>query len=213
MLRTIPNVPKEQAVARIIPEGYGECAWIFTGGPGTAPYVTTLGVALVGIDPDDYVQACDDLFAQYRSVILPLTSDALTLDRVVLSIGLAGGTSGSVSSTNSAAQGGISGVEFAPLAMSAIATKQSASLGRKGRGRSFLPGTVRDASVDEGGNLTSGAVAAIGDAWSALLVNLATATPGRAMSPVILHADGSTPSVIVSGGCSPKVGWIRGRIR
>lgn len=213
MLRTILNELGEQAVARIIPEGYGECAWIFTGGPGTAPYVTTLGVALVGIDPEDYVQAADDLFAQYASVMMPNTSDAITLDRVVLAIGLAGGTSGSVSSTNSAVPGGVSATEFAPLAMAAIATKQSASLGRKGRGRSFLPGTVRDASVDEGGNLTSGAVAALGDAWNQILINLATATPGRAMSPVILHADGSSPSVIVSGGCSPKVGWIRGRIR
>lgn len=198
---------------KIIPVGYAEAAWTFSGGPGTAPYVTTLGVALAGIDPDDYVQAADDIFQAYASVMMPNTSDAITLDRVVLSIGLAGGTSGSVSSTNTAVPGGVSGVEFAPLAMAAIATKQSASLGRKGRGRSFLPGTVRDASVDEGGNLTTGAVTALGDAWNQILVNLATATPGRAMSPVILHSDGSTPSVIISGGCSPKVGWIRKRIR
>lgn len=198
---------------RIIPVGYGEAAWIFTGGPGTGPYVTTLGVALVGIDPDEYVQAANDIFNAYQTIMLPNTSAAITLDRVVLSIGLAGGTSGSVSSTAAAQPGAVSGIEMAPLAMAAIATKQSASLGRSGRGRSFLPGTVRDASVDEGGNLTTGAVTALGTAWNEILIALATAIPGRAMSPVILHADGSTPSVIVAGGCAPKVGWIRKRIR
>ena len=199
-------------MARIIPPGYGEASIFITGGPGTAPYVTTLGVSLVGIDPEEYVQAADDIMSQYVSAFADLTSDQCQVDHVQLAIGLAGGASGSVDSSNAPVAGG-NGADMAPLSMAPIARKVSASLGRAGRGRCFIPCVLKRVDVDEAGNLAPATATGFDERWNQFLVNLATAAPGRAMSPVILHNDGSAPSVIVAGSISPKVGWIRKRIR
>lgn len=199
-------------MARVIPAGYGEASIFVTGGPGTAPYVTTIGVALAGIDPDDYVQAADDIMTAYVSQFADLTSDQCYVDHVQLAIGLGGGVSGSVDSSNAPVQGGNAG-DMAPLSMSVIARKVTGSLGRKGRGRSFIPCVLRRNDVDEAGNLAPATAQGFDERWNDFLVALATAVPGRAMSPVVLHNDGSTPSVIVAGSIAPKVGWIRKRIR
>lgn len=196
----------------IIPAGYGEASIFVTGGPGTAPYVTTIGVALAGIDPEEYVQAANDIHNQYAQAFADLTSDQCYVDKVQLSIGLGGGTSGSVDSSNAPVQGG-NGSDMAPLSMAPIARKVSASLGRSGRGRCFIPCVLKRVDVDEAGNLAPATATGFDERWNQFLLNLATAEPGRAMSPVILHADGSSPSVIVAGSIGPKVGWIRKRIR
>lgn len=197
---------------RIIPVGYGEASIIITSGPGTAPYVTTLGVSLVGIDPEEYVQAANDIMSGFVSLFAGQVSNDCIIDRVVLQVGLGGGTSGSVASDNAPVPGGNSG-EMAPLAMSVIARKVSADLGRRGRGRCFLPCTLNRSDVNEAGDLVPTTIASYDAKWNAFLLNLATAIPGRAMSPVILHSDGGAPTVITGGTISPKVGWIRKRIR
>lgn len=199
-------------MALIIPAGYGEASIFITGGPGTAPYVTTIGVSLAGIDPDDYVQAANDIMTNYVAQFADLTSNACQVDHVQLSIGLVGGGSGSVDSSNAPVTGGNSG-DMAPLSMAPIARKVSASLGRAGRGRCFIPCVLTRLDVDEAGNLAPTTATGLDERWNDFLVALATAEPGRAMSPVILHNDGSTPSVIVAGSIGPKVGWIRKRIR
>lgn len=197
---------------RIIPVGFAEAALSFVGGSGTAPYVTTIGVSLVGVAPENYVQVANNIMAAYGVSLMGQTDPTLSLESVTLAVGLDGDTSGSVSSNLGPIAGGGSG-DYAPVAMAAIARKSSASLGRAGRGRSFLPGTVRDASVDTAGNLTGGAVTALSGLWNDFLVDIATAEPGFAAAPVILHQDGSTPSPIIAGSVATKVGWIRKRIR
>lgn len=199
-------------MARIIPVGFGELSFVLTGGDGTAPYVTTLGVNLNGVAGDDYVAAANDAMALYGETIGQYTSDELQIERVVLLVGLGGGTSGSVESTLPPIPGANLGAMM-PLSMAPIARKQTASLGRKGRGRSFLPGVLQRANVDEGGTLDPGYANDLGLVWEDLLTGLATLPVGGALAPVLLHNDGSTPSPIIGGSIAPKVGWIRDRIR
>lgn len=197
---------------RVIPVGYGEAAIHVVGGPGTAPYITTIGVALAGIDPDQYPLAADLVMDAYGDHFQSQTSNDCYIDKVVLSVGLSGGTSGSVDSTLPPKQGGNSG-EMAPLSMAVVARKVSADLGRRGRGRCFIPCTLNRNDVDEGGNLVPGTLTSYVTRWNDFLLQLATNDPGLAMSPVLLHNDGGSPTVITGGSISAKVGWIRKRIR
>lgn len=198
-------------MARIIPVGFGEAAFVLVGGEGTAPFVTTMGVSLLGVSDTEYVDAANTLFLAYAQTIMPLTSNELSLDRVELSVGLAGGTSGSVSSDSTSVVGS-NGSGMAPIAMAAIGRKISADLGRRGKGRSFLPGIIGTGDVQESGQLTNAARAIFEDAWVEFITSLATLPVGIAMAPVILHSDGSTPTPITGGTISSTVGWIRGRI-
>lgn len=198
-------------MARIIPTGFAELSFVFTGDDGTQPFVTTLGVGLAGIS--DEVLACNAAMGTYDEHLLPATSSGITLDKVVMSVGLTGGASGSVESTLPPIPGR-NGGDFGPLAMAPIARKQTAELGRRGRGRCFLPACVEASQVNRSGEITPTLRVLLGGRWNDFLTALATAPiDGQVMSPVLLHADGSTPSVITGGSISPLVGWIRGRIR
>lgn len=196
---------------RTIPVGFAELSFVFTGTEGTAPYVTTLGVGLAGVT--DMVNACNQAMTCYAATILPATSSQITLDRVVMSVGLTGGASGSVQSDLPPISGTNSG-SFPVISMCAIARKNTAELGRKGRGRCFLPGSVENGEINRSGEISPVIRGLLGDRWNDFLLQLATPpVGGDAMSPVLLHADGSTPTVITGGSISPLVGWIRGRIR
>lgn len=197
----------------VIPPGFGLAAFTLTGPNGTQPFVTTIGLDLSAAG-GDFVEAANSAFAAYAEAIMPDTSDALTLERVVLTVGQ-DGPGGSVDSTLPAVQGNNAG-SIAPLAMSVIGRKTTAMLGRGSRGRMFLPGSVDEAGVDEGGYLTT----AVQDGWSvnlqgfASLLREATTTPSTiALPPVLLHSTPTTPTPIEGISCAPQVGWIRKRIR
>lgn len=199
-------------MARIIPVGFGEAAFIFTAGIGTPDFVTTLGVSLIGIAPEDRPAAADALFAAWRDNMLPLQGVEVTLDRVELAVGLAGGVSGSVRSVNPPQAGSQSGTAM-PVAAAAIVNKLTAELGRRGRGRSFIPGSLTDADVFSAGQIDVPKAAALSSAYNDMLVEIATAPVGMATAPVLLHSDGGTPTPITGAATSPLMGWIRGRIR
>lgn len=211
MVRTILNVPEGQAVARIIPVGFGEASIVLTSAQGTDPFITTVGLSLVGVDPDQFVDVADYIKSAYADTIMPFTTDALSLDRVEIAVGLAGGTSGSVQSTGSAVAGSV-GSQMAPIGMAVVARKVTADLGRRGRGRSFLPGTIKSDDVSLGGSLEPAFVTAIAASWDEFIVALATGPVGFATAPVLLHADGSTPTPITGTSISNLVGWVRKRV-
>jgi hypothetical protein len=198
-------------MARIIPAGFAEAAMVFTGGAGTAPYITTIGVSLVGIAPEDYQQSARDIFVAWRDNMLKTQDDDLVFQRVDLAVGNGGAGSGSVSSDQPAVSGTNTGT-FGPLAMSVVVQKLSADLGRRGKGRSFVPGSVTEDNVGPSGQITTGLATYVSTAYNDFLLDLATPPVGSATSPVILHADGSTPTPITGARTSPTVGWIRGRI-
>lgn len=200
-------------MARIIPVGFGELSFVMTSALGTDPFVHTLGVSLAGVDEADYVEAADFAFDCWLGEFQALTDSDLRFDRVELAVGLAGGTSGSVRSTSGGANG-IRTTTSVPIVLAFIVNKITAQLGRKGRGRAFIPGVLPADNVSEGGRVGAAQVTAYGEAYNDMLVALATDTVGSTpMAPVLLHADGSTPTPITGAIGSSLVGTLRKRIR
>ena len=199
-------------MARIIPPNFGEISIVHTGGGGTAPYVVTCGVSLLGVPPEDFVECANNAKGAYSDQFRSILNPELAIDRCVLQIGLAGGSSGSVESDTPPLQGQGDG-SYEPISMAVIARKNTGVLGRKGRGRCFLPGLLTDPAVDAGGRIVASSAEGYSERWNTFLTDLATLPVGSAMAPVLLHNDGSPPTPITGGTIAPQVGWIRKRIR
>lgn len=200
-----------------IPPGYGQASIVWTGPLGTAPYVTTIGVA-TGSDPDLYVDIANLVFDAYYTAFGSTTNDALTLSRVTLLVGDADGN-GSVDSTLTPRVGG-NVSQMAPIAMAPILRKQTSELGRAGRGRMFLPGAIGETDVDDNGQLATLFVSGLSDAADDFLVYLSSGTVGvttyTPAAAFLLHNETSPsplPSQILNMVPSPTVGWIRKRLR
>lgn len=194
----------------IVPPGFGSAAFVFTSTTGTPPIVTTLGVDLSDVTTD-MVGVANSLFSAYVDNLLPETDSALVLDRVNLTVGQ-DGPGGSVDSTNAPVTGGRSGTG-PPVSMAVIVRKVTADLGRRGRGRMFLPGLLSTTNVDENGIIASGRrteiITAVGAFLAELAEDVVNPTP-----PVLLHSSApADPTPVVNIAISPLVGWIRGRIR
>ncbi len=198
----------------VIPPGYGSAAFVLIGDVGTQPYVTTIGLDL-GEAGGDFVLAANSAALAYADAFLGDTSSALTLSHVTLQVGQDGG-SGSVQSTNGTFPGTSTG-EKAPTAMSVILQKLTANLGRQGRGRMFIPGSVSEGAVNEAGQLNSGSLGAWTGNATAFLENLRQGVEGPAptvpLEPVLLHSSSALPTPISVMAPAPLVGWVRGRIR
>lgn len=197
----------------VVPPGYGLAAITFTSEVGTPPLVTTLGIDLSAAG-GDFVAAANTVFTAYRDAFTNEWSTSLTLDRVTLHVG-SDGPSGSVDSTISPATSTRTGA-FPPVAMAVIARKQTAQLGRQGRGRMYLPGVASENEVDETGEVVAARRTALDAALQEFYDYL---TPGTAnqlvdVPPVLLHSVGTVPPSPITGfSCAPVVGWIRGRLR
>lgn len=197
-------------MARIIPVGFGEAAMVIVGN-SLAPFVTTLGVSLTGVTPADYADAADAIFDAFDTRIMPFVASAYQLERVDLRVGLAGGTSGTVTSTLPPAAGGRSSAS-AVFGLSPVVQKLSATLGRSGRGRAFLPAVLGRDDVDNSGGLNPAVQAALQGAYSGFLTDLATFPVGDALAPVILHAEEQTPTPITQVRVANQAGYIRTRM-
>lgn len=196
----------------VIPPGFGLAQFVLTGPAGTQPYVTTLGVDLSAAG-GDFVVAANSAKSAYASTIGTTTSSALTLDRVTLSVGQ-DGPGGSVDSNTPPTTFTRTG-SFPPTAMSAIARKVTNDLGRRGRGRMFIPGVLSENEVDEDGTVVAARRTALNTTMGSFFAALVEAGAGEvALEPVLLHSSAPTdPTPITAFAVSDLVGWIRGRIR
>ncbi len=194
----------------IIPPGYGQAAFIFSGAVGTPPYVTTLGVDL-GAVGGDFVGAANSLKAAWCADLVANQWDQLALQMVSLQVGQDGG-SGSVSSTSAPCPGTNNGT-MAPLAMAVIARKVTNDLGRKGRGRMFIPASVAESDVDAGGNVSASLQTIWNNDLETFRLSLENGLLGSLETPpVLLHNGPELPTPIVGFQIAQKVGWIRDRI-
>lgn len=196
----------------IIPPGFGNAAFIFTGAVGTQPYVTTLGVDLSQYG-GDFVGAANALKAAYAVILGPETSSALTLDRVTLTVG-DDGPGGSVDSSTAPTAMTRSGT-YPPTACSAIARKVTNVLGRRGRGRMFLPGVLSESEIDQDGTVAATRRTSLDAALANFYELLDEGDGGQfPLPPFLFHTQApADPTPIVQLTVSDLVGWIRGRIR
>lgn len=206
-------------MALVIPAGFAQAAFIFSGTVGTPEYVTTIGLDISNYG-SDYVGAANNAFEAYAGLWMPDCYTGISLEKVSLSLSL-GGDNGSIDSTSTPVAGGGNG-QFQPIAMAAICNKSTNRLGRSGRGRMFLPGLLRDEDVSPGGNIGASKLADLNGLANDFLALLSSGAVGTAsltspLPPYLLHNDqsagSSTPTVLTGLQIAPKVGWIRGRLR
>lgn len=196
----------------VIPPGFASAAFVMTATEGTPPFVSTCGLDISSAG-GDFVAAANSAFDAWALAVMPVIDTDVTLDRVTLSIGQ-DGPGGSVDSTEVAVQGGRSG-DTAAFAMAAIIRKVTNTIGRRGRGRIFLPACLSDAEVDQAGTVLAARATILRNAMLAfdqrLRGDLGT---GLVMPPVLLHSqEPADPTPIVDWAVSDLVGWVRGRIR
>lgn len=202
----------------VIPPGYGLAAIEFTGAAGTPIHVTTIGVSL-GQVGGDFTLAADAVFQAYRENFSVGTTSQLTIARCVLAVG-SDGPGGAVESSLNPVPG-TGSFTPAPVAMAPIARKITNTLGRRGRGRMFLPGLLSNANVDASGSIAGPARSAMQNSVNQFLERLRVGHPGGTgfinVPPTpgyLLHSSApTTPTPITQLLISPTVGWVRGRIR
>lgn len=191
----------------VIPPGFGNAAFVFTSATGTAPFVTTIGVDM-SAHVGDFVDAANNIKTAYSTYLGPVTDNDLTLDHVTLAIGQ-DGPGGSVDSDTVGVQMGSSGT-FGPVAVGVLVRKVTNELGRRGRGRMFLPGTNLESGTEVDGTLTSGYRTTMNTAMEDFHESL----EGFNLPPVLFHSAAPTdPAPITNLVCADLVGVIRGRIR
>lgn len=196
----------------IIPPGFANAAFILTGTPGTQPYVTTLGVDTSAFG-GDFVSAANTAMSAFATWLGPRISNELTLDRVSLAVGQ-DGPSGSVDSDLPPVAMTLSST-MAPTAMAVIARKVTNEIGRRGRGRMFIPGSVPAAGVLENGELTTDFIEDTQTALDGFYGFLTDdSNPATVLPPYLFHSQApADPTVITGFTVQPLVGWVRGRIR
>lgn len=196
-----------------IPPGFGQAALIFQASIGTPAFVTTVGVDL-GEAGGDYVAAANKVMETYSTVFMPTTSNALNLVQCLLTVGQDGQGLGSVSSDLDPVQGGDNGNQV-PINLAVILRKNTTVLGRRGRGRMFLPGVANQSQVLESGRLTSEALeglSAAGAIFNSTLRGTVGSDEYPATPPVLLHKTGA-PTPIQTFTCAPIIGVVRKRVR
>lgn len=129
--------------------GRGQATINLTHSEVTRPMAITLGVDMEQFTGSD-VEAANRIFQSFADNLCPALDNQMTLTGVDLYIGAGLQPSGSVTSDLSPV---VCGAPFVGpvLNTAVIVTKVTASLGRRGKGRFFLPGAIPEGKVSEGG--------------------------------------------------------------
>lgn len=196
-----------------VPPGFGLAAFRLSAPFGTPEFVTTIGVDLSAAG-GDFVEAANQLHLAYKLNMMPQTLDTYMLNGVTLTVGQDGGGSGSVESELQSSYGARNSPSEA-AAMAVIARKNTAQMGRKGRGRMFIPGWIERDQTLPSGEMDPGTFPALQQALDGFYTVIQGDSPTYPLlsGAVLLHADGTAPTPITSLSLVTKVGWIRKRIR
>lgn len=196
-------------MATTIPDGYGLAAIEYTGGPGTPPYVCTFGVSLIGLT-GSYVDAANQIKANWATSWRADTANTVAINRCVLTVGDSSTGNGSVESNTPPLQGQNTST-MAPFSLAIIARKTTDILGRKGRGRCFIPCVVDRGQVGVDLNIPAENATSFATKWNAFILGLATPPVGEATPMVLLHNGPTTPTPVTGGTVGRRLGIVRDR--
>lgn len=188
----------------IIPAGFGQLTYVFSGPSLPFGAVSTIGVDLQGYPGID-AEAADDAYLAFQNSLLQSMSSTVRLARVELKRGpnATGPTTISGGESVGAQSGAVS-----PPGVALLVHKNTAIGGRQGRGRMFLPGVV-EAAVNEAGQLA--------DLFRIDLQGNANEYAGAmnaANLPLqLLHGDAMAPTDIINMTADTRVATQRQRLR
>lgn len=186
-----------------IPAGWGQVTFEFTGDAVPTGAACVLGFQNAA--EDSPTEIAQDMEAAFRVNVLDDLSSSISLTLVRVKLGPDDtGPSGEASGTGS---GGVGG-QAAPPNVAFLVHKATATGGRRGRGRMYLPG-VGDALVGSAGEL-------IGETASTLessLFTFAGALTLAGLPLAVLHDGAFPPSLITGLTVDGRVATQRRRLR
>lgn len=187
----------------IIPENYAQITFTFDGNGLRYPAASTLGVGLVG--PPTPTEVAIDAGDLFETHILPNLNASVNLDAVRVKFGP--NDDGPAGEFSYGVAGGSAGSGAAPN-LAYLVQKRTNLGGRRGRGRMYLPG-VSEGDVGSDGVIDSSALSAL----QADLDAFFTAMNAADLSPVLLHNDVGSPTVIQSLNLATVAATQRRRMR
>lgn len=192
----------------LIPNGYGQVNFIFTGTNLPTGAEMTFGIDVTGyggdpaaaaadIQTENIAAAIDDMYVNSQELVAILVKYGpnATGPSALVPVSLVGNQATASAGPNTAA----------------LIHKQTAFGGRAGRGRMYLPG-IPENSIENNGALSSGYFTAWDTVWDALRIGLASVD----LPMVLLHDAGSpitTPTPITSLVLDPTTATQRRRLR
>lgn len=191
----------------LIPSGWAQVNWIFTGIGCPQGAEVTMGLdyaSFPGTVPDA-AEACHDA---WEANVLPVQCDGVTLTNTRVKIGP--NASGLFADFASSDNGGLS-IAQQPPQVAILVNKVTGVGGRPGRGRMYIPG-ASDTDVDADGSLQTPYLAA----WQSALDDLRTDLIAADLEPSLLHGDSSpapTPYAITQLQVAGLVATQRRRLR
>lgn len=191
----------------VIPTGYAQVNWRFTGTSLANPAECTIGIITTGYT-SDITHLAEDMYTLFRDTLLGSLASSVNLDSCTVKEGP--NDLGPMAVFSDTFVGGQAGAGSSS-AVSMLLHKITASGGRANRGRMYLPGCC-EANVQPDGSITS-------TFFSALQSNVAdfmAAFTDYAVVPYVLHGPDSpvtTPTQIISITADPVVATQRRRQR
>lgn len=190
----------------VIPNSsFAQVNYVFSNDSNPNPAEITLGL---GGDFSDGATVTDFLAGAFADRILPFLSDNIALVATRLKVGP--NSTGPSFENTVVTEGGDTGLAV-PANTSILVRKVTASGGRAGRGRWYLPG-LRESRVDSGGNIDGTYVSDLGAALDLYFDDL----EGADLIPEVLHGAGSpigTPTPITSFQVQSRAATQRRRMR
>lgn len=201
-------------MALIIPPGFGSVVLSHVRSGDPDPYAVTFGVDL-GDAAGDFQLAANLIKGKWVEFD-QIYDDQVTLDRVVLYVGQDGEPPTVYEDTGATVDGTGPG-SYLPQNNACLVTKNTASSGRRNKGRFYLPYVLPEGSVDDLGVIESVHRAGVQNAMDGFLDDLNTAGVGFATPMVVLHGTGLStppaPTVVTSLVVEQVIATQRTRLR
>lgn len=201
-----------------IPAGFAQATYSFTMEGLSRPLAITLGIVLP-LDFDSATDIANELHTRFVNTVMEDIDNGCVCTHVDLFIGAGDEPSGSVRSTTPPAPGERSMVSM-PANSAVLVTKQGTTLGRRGRGRMFVPASAPRDDPSEAGILSSSLVTSLQGSWTDFYDQLVDGVPGGwyegPLLPCIIHKpphEEQTPTRISSFSVGTKIGTRGSRIR
>jgi hypothetical protein len=203
----------------MIPVNYFRFAWQLNARGQSGPRVNTIAgnyaATLTAPDYEGaafYAQAVDWCVNAWNTYLFNLYSTATTLTGVAVSTH-SGGLSTPVSDSTTGDRSGA----LAPPGLATIAQIHGQALGRKGRGRMFLPDVLESDFDSEGivdGTWAAAVITNLSNLVGAMDNNITGSDFEQSLNGChILHSDGSTPTRFDHWTVAPQPGYLRRRTR
>jgi len=202
-------------MALIIPDGYAQVLVPLKHANLARSAACTFGVNMASWTESDQ-DLCDAICQAWETAWDEWLDSQVTIGPVVLRVGQSSGDPLTVIGTTT--QAGANTDAQSPPNVALLVKKASATGGRRGRGRMYLPWTCQEDAVDEVGNIGGASLSAFQVSASAFYTDLGTGVTGTDPSPMVILHDSSGagvepgPSLVTALNVDSRIATQRRRL-